>query len=192
MNANHETANTRETTESTMAVEPGITHIAQDKEVTMTSTETGTAQAGKKKRNAMKNVSEKICRLRELARDGRSREQICAELGIDTKGFDYLRRKLNDIDRTFYDISHEAADRNGKVGKAGILISADRLLAMGAATIFPQGTAISVRLNGERIVIERAGAKISRPDHSEKGAEGEQADDMTFFNFESTPDSEVA
>lgn len=155
-------------TEETMNTNPETPHMQQSEESTMVERDSQSTQIASKKRNTIKDKAQKICQMRELAKLGCFREKICERLGIDLKAFERLRRDLIDMDKKFYDIPHEEADRNGRVGKGGIMISADRLQAMGAASLFAQGTAISVRFDGERILIERAGARIARP---ESGAE---------------------
>lgn len=132
---------------------------AQSKERTMAEHDTQSQQDTKKKRNTMKDKAQKISQLRELVKAGRTREQICMEMGVNPKGFETLRRKLIDMDKTYYDIPHEVADRNGRVGKTGILVSSDRLVAMGAESIFPAGTAISILYDGDEIRIQRADRK---------------------------------
>ncbi|WP_165065810.1 hypothetical protein [Desulfovibrio sp. ZJ200] len=137
------------------------TYNALHEETSMAEHEISSQQPPRKKRNTMKDVSKKINQLRELAKHGRSREDICTILAISLQGFETLRHKLNDLDRTYYDIPHEKADRTNKVGKSGIMVTADRLMAMGAAEIFAAGTPISILFDGECILIQRAGAKNS-------------------------------
>ena len=154
-------------TEATMNGKNEITTNAPTEERTMAGPETSDQQPPKKKRNTMKDVAGKINQLRELAKEGRSREKICETLRITRQGFETLRRKLSDIDKVYYDIPYEKAGRGNKVGKGGILISADKLEAMGAAEIFAKGTQISVLLDGDRILIQRVGAKNLAPSREE-------------------------
>lgn len=132
---------------------------AQPKGATIAAPETSVQCPPKKKRNTMKDVAGKINQLRELARQGRSREEICEMLGITRQGFETLRRKLSDIDKVYYDIPYETAGRGSKVGKGGIMVSADKLEAMGAAKIFSEGKPISVRFVEGCILIQCVGAK---------------------------------
>lgn len=133
-------------------------------------------ESPKKRRKMMRDVPAKINQLRELAKEGYTREAICGILGINRQGFETLRHKLNDMDKWYYDIPHEEADRGGKVGKGGISVTGHHLLAMGAAEIFPLGTAISIRLEGERILIERASTKRSPDEQREVGTVESLAD----------------
>lgn len=153
-------------TEETMNTNPDSALTRQAEEAGGNGSQS--TQDSKKQRNRTKDVPEKICRMREMAQAGCFREEICERLGISLTVFETLLNKLIRMDKRYYDIPHVMADRNGRVGKGGIMIRADRLLAMGAASLFAEGTAISVRLDGERILIERAGARIARP---ESGAE---------------------
>ena len=165
MSTNPETPYTQHT-EGTMNTNPDSALTRQAEEAGGNASQS--TQDSKKPRNRTKDVPEKICRMREMAQAGCFREEICERLGISPTVFETLLNKLIRLDKRYYDIPHMTADRNGRVGKGGIMISADRLLAMGAASLFAPGTAISVRLDGERILIERAGARIARP---ESGAE---------------------
>lgn len=174
-----------------MSANTQITSNEISEQAAMAENETQ-AMDSRKKRNTMKNVAQKISQLRELAKAGCSREQICAEMEIDLKGFENLRRKLNDLDKTYYDIPHEEADRSGKVGKAGILVSADRLLAMGAQAVFAQGTTISIRLDGERIIIERAGGKISPSANEAQAMNAFVADVVRNISLNAESEAEVA
>ena len=173
-----------QTKEATMTRNSGATIDAQTEERTMAERD----MTPKKKRNTMKDVSGKINQLRELAKQGRSREYICATLGISRQGFETLRRKLIDIDKVYYDIPHEVADRSGRVGKTGILISADRLLAMGAEGIFAEGTAISIRYEGGEIRIHRADRK--NPHNPEAGDASMRLGDEFGAMFEVNAGSE--
>lgn len=159
---------------NTEADAPEITNHTSSREETMSATNElnhdtpameGTQQQNesqpKVSRNRMQNVAQKINQLRVMAKEGRTREVICKELGINFGQFDTLRSKLFDMDKTYYDIPCETAERSCKVGKGGIHISSDRLLAMAADRIFDEGTPISIRLDGDRLLIERADAKTS-------------------------------
>lgn len=117
------------------------------------------AMVDTKKRNRMQNTGQKINQLRELAKQGRSREDICETMGISRQNFETLRHRLSDIDREYYYIPFEKPSRGHKVGKAGIMISMDRLVAMGADKIFEPETAISIWLDGDCIMIQRPGRK---------------------------------
>lgn len=92
--------------------------MSADTEASKISPEMGSTQQpveAKKRRNRMKDVNKKIAQMRELVVQGRTREQICEILGIDLKGFTFLRYKLNDLDKTYYDIPREKeAGRSAK------------------------------------------------------------------------------
>ena len=148
MSDNKETTQPTRTTETTMPVTQATTTVAIPKRI-------------RKKRMGKKEKAEKISLLRELAKAGRTREEICDIMGIAREVFERLRTELNDTDKTYYDIPHTEADRGGKVGKGGILISKENIEKMGADKVFAGGTAITKRFDGERIIIERADAKNS-------------------------------
>lgn len=153
-----ETTNRTSSKEETMSATNETTHT------TPTTENTGSENTSQPKvrRNRMRNVAQKINQLRMMAKDGRTREVICKELDIDIKGFTYLHHKLIDMDKAYYEIPCEKAEgRSGKVGKGGIHISSDRLMAMGANSIFETGTPITIGLDGDRLLIERADAKTS-------------------------------
>lgn len=157
-------ADAPETTNRTSSKEETMNATNETTHTTPTTENTGSENASQPKvrRNRMRNVAQKINQLRMMAKDGRTREVICQELGIDIKGFKYLHLKLIEMDKTYYEIPCEKAEgRSGKVGKGGIHISSDRLMAMGANSIFETGTPITIRLDGDRLLIERADAKTS-------------------------------
>lgn len=153
-----------ETTNRTSSKEETMSATNETIHTTPTTESAGSENASQPKvrRKRMQNVAQKINQLRMMAKDGRTREVICKELGIDIRGFTYLHHKLIEMDRRYYEIPCEKAEgRSGKVGKGGIHISSDRLMAMGANSIFETGTPITIRLDGDRLLIERADAKTS-------------------------------
>lgn len=147
-----------QTKETTMNGISGKTTNAQTEERTMAESDTQ-CQKPTKKRNVMKDRAQKINQLRELVNARRTQEEICKEMEITPKGFERLRVRLMDIDGRYYDIPHETATRSGRVGKTGILISADRLVAMGIRSIFSEKTPISIRYVDGEIRIQRADRK---------------------------------
>lgn len=162
MNAESTTTPSFQTKEETMSDNIATPQATQATETAMPVTQAIPTVVAKQKRNRMKNVSLKISQLRILAKAGRTREEICKIMKIGITAFENLRHKLNDLDKTYYNIPCETSEgRRGKVGKGGIHISQDVLVALGADSIFREGTPISTRLDGERIVIERADAKNS-------------------------------
>lgn len=180
MNTNLETPHTQQT-EGTMNANPDSALTRQEEEAGENGFQS--TQDSKTQRKRTKDVPKKICQMRALAQRGCFREEICEQLGISLTVFETLLNKLIRMDKRYYDIPHVTADRNGRVGKGGIMISADRLLAMGVADLFAEGTAITVTFDGEKILIERAGRRIARPKSgaealSHEGIEAEFPDSL--------------
>lgn len=190
MNTNPETPHTQQT-EGTMNTNPDSALTRQAEEAGENGSQS--KRIVRKKRNTGMEIAEKICMMRELAKAGCIREEICERLGINLTMFNSLRSQLNDIDKRYYDIPHETPDGKERVGKSGIMIGADRLLAMGVASLFAEGTAITVSLDGERILIQRAGARIARPESGDEvlSHEGIEAEFPDSLNPDAS-DAEVA
>lgn len=146
--------------------------ITTQQSTVTTVTEAQTASQGTAtKRNRLKDVPQKISRLREMAKEGGwTRERVCKEMSIEHAQFDRLRLALMDEDKKYYEFPIDEATRRNRVRKHGINITSDKLTSLGAAAIFPEGTTLHTRFENGCLIIEPEGTTTPTVNQNEESA----------------------
>lgn len=98
--------------------------------------------------------TQKISMLREYAISRMSREEICKKMNLSDASFTGLYFDLSQMDKVMYDIPHKPKIRKWAVGKNGILITEDKLIAAGLEKIFTQGKPLALSKEENRLIIE--------------------------------------
>lgn len=115
-----------------------------------------TKEQGMEKKSPTKRVSKavKIGMLRELLRQGVSKEKICEHMNISDGEFLNLFFLITQEDGKSYKIPFTRAARKVKVGqKGGFQISADNIERLGLTTVFEPGAILDIQKEDEIIVV---------------------------------------
>lgn len=128
------------------------------------SPDTPATEATKKERKARFSFEENLPKFRELAKAGKSQQEICDTLDIEDSHFFKLYFMLCQRDGKNYKIPTKVAARKCTVKKDGFKIMRHRLDQLGVSDIFSEGKDLDIKREGDTLVI----SVIAQADNQEQ------------------------
>lgn len=110
--------------------------------------------SGKKKRKPRFSPEDHLPEFRELAKAGKSQEEICDKMKLDNTKFSALFYLLCQTDNVLYKIEAKVPLRKTKVKDNGFMVTSSRLSALGLGDIFTEGKELRFKRDGRSLVID--------------------------------------